>query len=51
MMCVYDKAALPASTIADIIATHSYTIVNGRLRRNPNYVNPTEYLAMLRARP
>ena len=50
MMCVYDKATLPASTIADIIATHSYTVVNNRLRRNPNYVQPADYLAMLRSR-
>jgi hypothetical protein len=50
MMCVYDKAALPAGTIADIIATHSYTVINGRLRRNPNFVQPAEYLAMLRTR-
>lgn len=50
MMCVYDKATLPATTIADIIATHSYTVINNRLRRNPNYVQPSDYLAMLRAR-
>lgn len=50
LLCVYDPQQLPSGVISDILATHQYAIVNGRLRRNPNYVKPDDYLAMLRGR-
>lgn len=50
LLCVYDTPSTPSSIISDILATHEYALINGRLRRNPYYVSPEEYLAMLRAR-
>jgi len=51
MLCVYDLALTPSALIADILATHPYAVVRGRLRANPWAVGPDEYLEMLRSRP
>lgn len=50
LLCVYNTGTTPSAIVADIMATHPWAIVNGRLRRNENYVEPEAYLAMLRAR-
>lgn len=50
MLCLYDLHRLPAFLVADVLATHEYAIMNGRLRRNPYFVPPVEYLAMLKQR-
>lgn len=50
LLCVYDLATTPSVLISDILATHPYAIINGRLRPNPYVVSPTAYLEMLRAR-
>lgn len=50
LLCVYDLANLPAYLVADVLATHEYAIMNRRLRRNPFFVPPGEYLSMLRQR-
>lgn len=50
LMCIYDTASLSSSMMLDILATHPAAIINGRLRKNPNYVQPAEFLEMLRAR-
>lgn len=50
LVCVYDLARVPATLITDILATHPSAIINGRLRKNAHYVEPHEYLDMLRAR-
>ena len=50
LLCVYDLARTPAGMVSDILATHGYAIVKGRLRPNPYHVKPDEYLEMLRAR-
>ena len=51
LLCIYDLARISAVRMADILTTHPSAIINGRLRRNPHYVEPHEYLQMLRARP
>jgi len=51
LLCLYDLTRIPAYLVADVLATHEYAIMNGRLRRNPYFVAPDEYLAMLSKRP
>lgn len=47
LLCLYDLTRIPAYLVTDVLATHEYAIMNGRLRRNPYFVPPTEYLDML----
>lgn len=49
LLCVYDVARVPASALADILATHPSVIIQGKLRDNTHYVDTREYLKMLRA--
>lgn len=51
LLCIYDLAHTPSSLMTDILSTHPYAIINGRLRKNSFYVEPHEYLDMLRTRP
>lgn len=51
LVCVYDLAVTPTSMVSDILATHPFAIIQGRLRENAHYVQPHEYLAMLETRP
>ena len=50
LLCVYDLARIPSGVVADIMATHEYAVLNGRLRRNPYFIQPDEYLEMIRSR-
>lgn len=50
LVCVYDVATLPSGMVADILATHPSAIINGRLRKNPVFVEPKAFLAMLQQR-
>lgn len=50
LVCVYDIATLPSGMVADILATHPLSIVNGKLRPNPVYVEPEAFLEMLQQR-
>ena len=50
LVCVYDTNETRASIVADVLATHEYSLINGQLRRNPCYVDPKDYLAMLEGR-
>ena len=47
MLCVYDLAKTPPGLFTDILATHPYAIIKGRLRANPWAVDPVTYLDML----
>lgn len=50
LLCVYDLARIPTALLTDILATHPSAIINGQLRKNSYYVEPHEYLDMLRDR-
>jgi hypothetical protein len=50
LLCVYRTGDLPSGVVSDILATHEYAIINGRLRRNPYFVTPDDFLAMLHSR-
>lgn len=49
-MCVYDLARLPGEMVVDIMATHPYVILRGRVRANPFFVPPATYLEELLAK-
>ena len=50
LVCIYDLAHTPPSLMTDILSTHPYAIINGRLRENSFFVQPHEYLEILRSR-
>ena len=50
LACVYDVAQTPPGMVADILATHPAAIINGELRTNPFFVEPSAFLEMLRRR-
>lgn len=43
-MCVYDLSTLSGEMVADIVATHPYVVLRGRIRGNPFYIPPALYL-------
>ena len=51
LVCAYDLAQTSSLVLADILATHPWAIIKGRLRKNPYYVPTPEYLSMLSTRP
>jgi hypothetical protein len=46
-VCVYDLSSLRGDTVADILATHPFVILNGQVRQYEFYVPPEEYLRQL----
>jgi hypothetical protein len=46
-MCVYDLAQLGGPAIVDIISTHPWVILNGKIRKNDRYIPPEIYLERL----
>jgi hypothetical protein len=46
-MCVYDIAKLRGEMMIDIMATHPYVVLRGRIRQNPFYIPPDVYLREL----
>jgi hypothetical protein len=46
-MCVYDLAQLGGRAVVDLIATHQWVILNGRIRRNEKYIPPEIHLEKL----
>jgi hypothetical protein len=51
IICAYDITKFSGSAIVDILATHPYVIMNGRIHKNPHYVEPVEFLGKLIKRP
>jgi len=51
IICSYDTNKFSGRTLADVLATHPYVILNGKIHKNPHFVDPVEYLAQLIKRP
>ncbi len=51
IVCAYDINRFSGSAVADILATHPYAIMNGRIHNNPHYIEPVELLGKLIQRP
>jgi hypothetical protein len=47
LLCVYDINRLSGQALADILATHSHVILNGKLQTNSYYIEPLEFLQSL----
>jgi hypothetical protein len=43
-ICVYDLNKFSGSIIMDVLRTHPYTVVDGKLRENPYFVPPEKFL-------
>ncbi len=46
-MCQYDQRSFHPETVRMLVKTHPTLIKDGHVFRNPNFVPPTEFLAML----
>ena len=50
VICVYDSSRFGADFLVDVMRTHPFTIVDGRVQENPYYISPNEFISELRAR-
>ena len=50
VICVYNSSRFAADFLVDVMRTHPFTIVDGRVQENPYYVSPDEFINELRAR-
>jgi hypothetical protein len=51
IICSYDINKFSGSAIADVLATHPFVIMNGKIHRNPHFIQPVEFLGKLLKRP
>ncbi|MQA35869.1 sensor histidine kinase [Modestobacter roseus] len=47
VLCLVDTRRVPEPLVAAAVATHPFVVVDGELRRNPDHVDPAEYLTSL----
>lgn len=47
LICMYDISSFSGKAITDVLLTHPYVIMNGKISKNPHYVEPLELLASL----
>lgn len=47
LVCMYDFNRFSGKAIIDIIKTHPYIILNGKIDKNPHYIPPQEFLPLL----
>src|ERR1700741_5426579 len=47
LICMYDINRFSGRAIADVLATHPYVILNGKIHQNPHYIEPMEFLPTL----
>lgn len=50
LVCMYDVSRFSGRVLADVLATHSHVIMNGRVHKNPYYIEPLEFLLTLQRR-
>jgi MEDS: MEthanogen/methylotroph, DcmR Sensory domain len=51
IICIYDINKFSGRAVADILATHSHVILNGKIHKNPHFIEPIELLKILLKRP
>jgi len=51
IICAYDVNRFSGSAVADILATHPYVIMHGKIHKNPHYIEPLDLLKKLIKRP
>ena len=47
LICMYDVNRFSGRALADVLATHPYVILNGKIHKNPHYIPPIEFLPAL----
>ena len=47
LICMYDISSFSESTLKDILLTHPYVIKDGKISKNPLYVEPSALLSSL----
>lgn len=47
LICMYDISSFSESTLADVLLTHPFVIKNGKISKNPLYVEPSALLSSL----
>lgn len=47
LICMFDINKFSGRALADILATHPYVILNGKIHKNVHYIEPIEYLPSL----
>lgn len=47
LICMYDVNRFSGRALADVLATHPYVILNGKIHKNPHYIEPIEFLPSL----
>lgn len=47
LICMYDVNSFSANTIADVLLTHPYVIMNGKIQKNPQYIEPDRLLSTI----
>jgi hypothetical protein len=50
LLCAYDVNRFSGRIIADVLATHSHVVINGKVHENPYFVDPVTYLQKLALR-
>lgn len=50
LICIYDISSFSQKALADILLTHPYVIKDGKISKNPHYVEPLELLSSLSSR-
>lgn len=50
LICMYDISSFSQNTLRDILLTHPYVIKDGKISKNPHYVEPLELLSSLSSR-
>jgi hypothetical protein len=51
LLCAYDINRISGRAVADILATHTHVLMNGKIQKNPDYVPPVEFLQQLIRKP
>jgi hypothetical protein len=51
IVCAYDINSFSGSAVIDILATHPYVIMHGKIHKNPHFIEPIELLKKLIKRP
>lgn len=47
LICMYDVNRFSGRVLTDILATHPYVILNGKIHKNPHYIEPIDFLPIL----
>lgn len=50
LLCAYDVNRFSGRIIADVLATHSHVLMNGKIHENPYFLEPVTYLHKLALR-